>query len=74
MKEGVIKERENEESSPDIPIDFNLAFKKGRVRRSTGIVSTICDDRGEEVDYLIKFFFSEGQNLLFLFFIFFFYF
>eukprot|EP00008_Paramoeba_atlantica_P013331 CAMPEP_0201482808 /NCGR_PEP_ID=MMETSP0151_2-20130828/7068_1 /ASSEMBLY_ACC=CAM_ASM_000257 /TAXON_ID=200890 /ORGANISM="Paramoeba atlantica, Strain 621/1 / CCAP 1560/9" /LENGTH=613 /DNA_ID=CAMNT_0047865669 /DNA_START=39 /DNA_END=1880 /DNA_ORIENTATION=+ len=64
VKEGVIKERENEESSPDIPIDFNLAFKKGRVRRSTGIVSTICDDRGEEPVYFdtpISQFISEGD-------------
>ena len=36
---------------PDVPLDFQLAFRKGRVRRSTGIVSTICDDRGEEPLY-----------------------
>mmetsp|Transcript_19907 Transcript_19907/g.55933 ORF Transcript_19907/g.55933 Transcript_19907/m.55933 type:complete len:616 (-) Transcript_19907:19-1866(-) len=40
-----------EENPPDIPLDYQLAFKRGRVRRSTGIVSTICDDRGEEPCY-----------------------
>eukprot|EP01095_Lingulamoeba_sp_RSL-Kostka_P007040 TRINITY_DN221_c3_g1_i1.p1 TRINITY_DN221_c3_g1~~TRINITY_DN221_c3_g1_i1.p1 ORF type:complete len:634 (-),score=258.90 TRINITY_DN221_c3_g1_i1:96-1997(-) len=44
----------NEESDSDppvVPINYNTAYKEGRVRRATGLVSTICDDRGEEPTY-----------------------
>ena len=35
----------------EIPITYGSAVADGRVRRATGIVSTICDDRGEEPTY-----------------------
>jgi ATP citrate (pro-S)-lyase len=50
LADGVVAVRADE-TPPDIPLDYQLAFRKGRVRRSTGIVSTICDDRGEEPLY-----------------------
>eukprot|EP00003_Mantamonas_plastica_P006980 TRINITY_DN1578_c0_g2_i10.p1 TRINITY_DN1578_c0_g2~~TRINITY_DN1578_c0_g2_i10.p1 ORF type:complete len:644 (+),score=170.93 TRINITY_DN1578_c0_g2_i10:502-2433(+) len=34
-----------------LPEDYHGLFKQGAVRRATGIVSTICDDRGEEPTY-----------------------
>lgn len=40
-----------EPQPPALPDDFQEAHRGGRVRRSTGIVSTICDDRGEEPTY-----------------------
>eukprot|EP01102_Stenamoeba_stenopodia_P004918 TRINITY_DN15421_c0_g1_i1.p1 TRINITY_DN15421_c0_g1~~TRINITY_DN15421_c0_g1_i1.p1 ORF type:complete len:610 (+),score=179.52 TRINITY_DN15421_c0_g1_i1:73-1902(+) len=49
-KKGIIVER-TDEPAPPIPINFNLAISEGRVRRATTIVSTICDDRGEEPTY-----------------------
>ncbi|KAL3690394.1 hypothetical protein R1sor_016703 [Riccia sorocarpa] len=36
---------------PTVPEDLNVAIKNGRVRAPTHIVSTICDDRGEEPTY-----------------------
>ncbi|CAK9231211.1 unnamed protein product [Sphagnum troendelagicum] len=36
---------------PTVPEDLNLAIKSGKVRAPTHIVSTICDDRGEEPTY-----------------------
>ncbi|CAM6089071.1 unnamed protein product [Calypogeia fissa] len=36
---------------PKVPEDLNVAIKNGRVRAPTHIVSTICDDRGEEPTY-----------------------
>jgi ATP citrate (pro-S)-lyase len=36
---------------PEIPENYGNAYRQGRVRRATGIVSTICDDRGEEPTY-----------------------
>jgi ATP citrate (pro-S)-lyase len=36
---------------PKVPEDLNIAIKAGRVRAPTHIVSTICDDRGEEPTY-----------------------
>jgi ATP citrate (pro-S)-lyase len=47
---GAIVERDEPEP-PTLPTDWTTAFRGGRVRRSTGIVSTICDDRGEEPTY-----------------------
>ena len=40
-----------EPTPPVLPDDWQSAHRDGRVRRSTGIVSTICDDRGEEPTY-----------------------
>ncbi|CAK9207636.1 unnamed protein product [Sphagnum troendelagicum] len=36
---------------PPVPEDLNSAIKSGKVRAPTHIVSTICDDRGEEPSY-----------------------
>jgi ATP citrate (pro-S)-lyase len=36
---------------PEFPQDFKTAAKAGKVRRPTSIVSTICDDRGDEPTY-----------------------
>jgi len=36
---------------PTVPEDLNSAIKSGKVRAPTHIVSTICDDRGEEPTY-----------------------
>ncbi|CAM6033118.1 unnamed protein product [Sphagnum compactum] len=36
---------------PTVPEDLNFAIKSGKVRAPTHIVSTICDDRGEEPTY-----------------------
>ncbi|XP_024390625.1 ATP-citrate synthase beta chain protein 2 [Physcomitrium patens] len=36
---------------PTVPEDLNAAIKSGKVRAPTHIVSTICDDRGEEPTY-----------------------
>jgi ATP citrate (pro-S)-lyase len=36
---------------PPVPEDLNSAIKGGKVRALTHIVSTICDDRGEEPSY-----------------------
>lgn len=36
---------------PAIPEDLNIAIKSGKVRAPTHIISTICDDRGEEPSY-----------------------
>mmetsp|Transcript_2972 Transcript_2972/g.7253 ORF Transcript_2972/g.7253 Transcript_2972/m.7253 type:complete len:612 (-) Transcript_2972:171-2006(-) len=37
--------------APVVPVNFASAFGEGRVRRATGITSSICDDRGEEPTY-----------------------
>ncbi|GAB4814346.1 hypothetical protein N2152v2_001392 [Parachlorella kessleri] len=36
---------------PEVPLDLDKAVKTGKVRMPTHIVSTICDDRGEEPTY-----------------------
>ena len=36
---------------PVIPLDYAVALKQGVIRRSTQFVSTISDDRGEELRY-----------------------
>lgn len=36
---------------PFLPQNYTGAVKEGRVRRETGIASSICDDRGEEPTY-----------------------
>ncbi|KIZ05638.1 ATP citrate (pro-S)-lyase [Monoraphidium neglectum] len=36
---------------PTIPMDLDAATKAGKVRAPTHVVSTICDDRGEEPTY-----------------------
>jgi len=36
---------------PIIPVDYAVALKQGMIRRSTQFISTISDDRGEELRY-----------------------
>lgn len=36
---------------PSVPMDLAAAVAAGRVRVPTHVVSTICDDRGEEPTY-----------------------
>eukprot|EP01018_Ginkgo_biloba_P027567 Gb_16144 [translate_table: standard] len=36
---------------PSIPEDLKVAIKSGKVRAPTHIISTICDDRGDEPSY-----------------------
>ena len=50
VDKGVIVPR-TEPTVPNIPMDYTTAVKKGLVRKSTNFVSTISDDRGEELLY-----------------------
>ena len=50
VDKGVIVPRA-EPSVPPIPMDYAAAVKKGLIRKSTNFVSTISDDRGEELLY-----------------------
>jgi len=36
---------------PEFPLDYKTAVKTGKIRIPTSIVSTICDDRGDEPTY-----------------------
>jgi len=50
VKEGVIVPGPEREP-PKIPLDFNWARKLGLIRKPASFVSTISDDRGEELTY-----------------------
>jgi ATP citrate (pro-S)-lyase len=50
VQRGVILEQPEPEP-PRMPMDYDWARKLGLVRRSSNFVSTICDDRGEELKY-----------------------
>jgi len=50
VADGVVQEVE-EPPAPHIPVNYGSAVQDGRVRRAAGIVSSICDDRGEEPTY-----------------------
>eukprot|EP01097_Dermamoeba_algensis_P008403 TRINITY_DN5604_c0_g1_i2.p2 TRINITY_DN5604_c0_g1~~TRINITY_DN5604_c0_g1_i2.p2 ORF type:complete len:385 (-),score=116.20 TRINITY_DN5604_c0_g1_i2:1551-2705(-) len=50
VAKGVIVKFE-EPKVPALPTDFTEAVRTGKVRRPTNIVSTICDDRGDEPLY-----------------------
>eukprot|EP00897_Mesotaenium_endlicherianum_P003449 jgi/Mesen1/3131/ME000184S02194 len=50
VEEGVVKPVQDF-APPTVPEDLHLAVKAGKVRAPTHIVSTICDDRGEEPTY-----------------------
>ncbi|MBD3210254.1 ATP citrate synthase [Candidatus Micrarchaeota archaeon] len=50
VSKGVISPAEDVEP-PEVPTDFKAAVKQGKVRRPSGFLSTICDDRGEEPTY-----------------------
>ena len=49
-QDGIIKPIEEFEP-PEIPLDFNDAKRLGLVRRSTDVITTISDDRGEIVTF-----------------------
>jgi succinyl-CoA synthetase alpha subunit len=51
--EGVIAEFEEPEV-PTVPIDYRQAFKAGLIRKSASIITTISDERGEELVYAGK--------------------
>ncbi|HID25115.1 MAG TPA: ATP citrate synthase, partial [Thermoplasmata archaeon] len=50
VKSGELKPKPDVEP-PRIPIDYDVAFKQGIIRRPTQFISTISDDRGEELRY-----------------------
>ncbi len=50
VDKGIIVPRP-EPTVPAMPMDYAVAVKKGLVRKSTNFVSTISDDRGEELLY-----------------------
>ena len=50
VEKGVIKPAP-EPQVPVIPLDFAQALKEGKVRRPSSFVSTISDDRGDELEY-----------------------
>ncbi len=50
---GVIEEKE-EVTPVHVPMDYKQAMKEGIIRRDPNFVSTISDDRGEELIYLDK--------------------
>ena len=50
LKKGVIKPKP-EPPTPKIPMDYAKALKEGYIRKSANFISTISDDRGEELLY-----------------------
>ena len=50
VKKGVIKPKP-EPPTPKIPMDYAKALKEGYIRKSANFISTISDDRGEELLY-----------------------
>jgi ATP-citrate lyase alpha-subunit len=49
--EGKITPIEEPTSLPVIPVDYADAMKKGTIRKPTSFITTVADDRGEEVNY-----------------------
>jgi succinyl-CoA synthetase alpha subunit/citrate synthase len=50
VEQGSIVEKPEPEP-PKVPMDFTWAQRMGLIRRSSNFISTICDDRGEELNY-----------------------
>jgi len=50
VKEGKLVPKPDVEP-PKIPIDYKVALKEGVIRKPTEFISTISDDRGEELRY-----------------------
>lgn len=48
--EGIIPDPQ-EEQIPEIPQDYQAAYKTGKIRKPTNFICTISDDRGEEAVY-----------------------
>ncbi len=49
--EGKITPIEEPKHVPNIPMDYADALKKGIIRKPTSFISTVADDRGDEVNY-----------------------
>ncbi|MBN1390893.1 MAG: ATP citrate synthase [Candidatus Thermoplasmatota archaeon] len=49
--EGKITPIEEPRNVPNIPMDYADALKRGIIRKPTSFISTVADDRGEEVNY-----------------------
>jgi len=65
VREGVLIPKPDVEP-PRIPIDYEVALRDGMIRRASHFVSTISDDRGEELRYCgvpISRIFEEGYGL-----------
>ena len=50
IQEGRLKPKPDMEHPP-VPLDFDIALKRGVVRRPNQFISTISDERGEELRY-----------------------
>jgi len=50
VEEGVVKETPEGET-PQVPMDYTWAKKLGMVRKPANFISSIADDRGEELKY-----------------------
>ncbi|KAL8447435.1 hypothetical protein Emed_004389 [Eimeria media] len=51
LEEGAIQQPRDDAPVPRVPLDYAWAKKLGLVRKPKGFVSTISDDRGEELLY-----------------------
>ena len=51
VREGKASRPKADEELPPVPMDFKKAAAAGLVRRPTNFISTISDDRGEELTY-----------------------
>ncbi|KAG7674941.1 hypothetical protein Ndes2526B_g07783 [Nannochloris sp. 'desiccata'] len=51
LKENGVIKPIKEVPPPEVPMDLDAAKKQGKIRAPTHIISTICDDRGEEPTY-----------------------
>lgn len=49
--EGKITSFEEPTNLPIIPVDYTDAMKRGTIRKPTSFITTVADDRGEEVNY-----------------------
>jgi ATP citrate (pro-S)-lyase len=50
LSEGIVKPKP-EPALPKVPIDYSWAQELGLIRKPTAFVSSICDDRGQELLY-----------------------
>lgn len=50
VKKGIIKPAE-EIQAPALPMDFNQALKEGKIRKATTFITTISNEKKEELEY-----------------------
>ncbi len=50
LKKGIIKPALNV-PAPSLPMDFNQALKEGKIRKATTFISTISNEKKEELEY-----------------------